>query len=64
MFKKKLKGLVEKMDFKIGDIVEDKNGIRGIIEDILEGEEYPIGVIFDDEKTTIWWVKENEIVKR
>lgn len=45
-------------------VFEKETGIKGIVGDLDNGAEFPVGVWFEDDDTTIWWVKENQLERR
>jgi hypothetical protein len=49
--------------FSIGNKVADKDGIKGVVRDLDEGQELSIGVLFEDDDTTIWWMKESDLTR-
>lgn len=53
------------MTFKHDDVVKDKNGILGIVDDVSEKSELPVGVLWADvdESAGVWWHKEEELTK-
>ncbi|MGF7535354.1 hypothetical protein AAGG74_17020 [Bacillus mexicanus] len=53
------------MTFKMDDIVTDKNGVLGVVIEIGEKEELPIGVLFADvdEDHGVWWNSADSLVK-
>jgi hypothetical protein len=49
--------------FNLKDKIVDTDGIKGEVVDLDPGAEFPIGVQFEDDDTTVWWMKEEQIEK-
>ena len=48
--------------FKMGDkVIEVLTGIQGEVKDLDAGEEYSIGIEWNDEQDSVWWYKESDV---
>lgn len=50
--------------FKMGDkVIEVLTGIQGEVKDLDVGEEYSIGIVWEDEQDSVWWYKDSDVNK-